>query len=302
MLIIILNWNSPSETITCLDSAFRLDYPIFHVIVVDNGSTDDSIAQIHAAHPTVEILKIDQNKGYAGGNNHGIEQCLHNNYDYVWVLNNDTYFEPNLLSVLINEIARSNNIAAISPIIYHADEPNVIQCAGVYFDERLNTFIIGQNQDDIGQFSQPFLVDAISGCCMLINIRAIRDIGAFDEKYFLYWEEIDWCYRAIKGNWKILTVPGAKLWHKGVSINYQPSAITTYYITRNRLYFLNKNTMNLKFLVYECLNNFRIFMAWLIKKEYRLEKKHHRTAIIIAMADYLKGVMGKKELFRGNNG
>ena len=118
--IIILNWNNPSDTLACLCSVAALDYPVdrLTVIVVDNASSDDSIARIHASYPEVAVLKNSVNQGYAEGNNVGIRYALGLYVDYVVLLNNDTEVRTDFLSYLVAEAESDTAIGIVGPKMY----------------------------------------------------------------------------------------------------------------------------------------------------------------------------------------
>jgi GT2 family glycosyltransferase len=124
---IVLNWNGWQATIECLDALKECTYPELTIIVVDNGSTDDSVGRIKAAHSDVLLLNSVKNLGFAGGNNIGIRHALAHGADYVWLLNNDTKAAPDALSALVAKALTDKRIGAVASICYFADKPTVVQ-------------------------------------------------------------------------------------------------------------------------------------------------------------------------------
>jgi len=116
VVIIVLNWNGWRDTIECLESLQRLTYPNYQVIVVDNGSTDDSVGRIRRAYPNVVLIETDENLGYAGGNNVGINYALKHGTEYVLILNNEVKIEPNVLTVMI-EVAKQSGVSVIGGLV-----------------------------------------------------------------------------------------------------------------------------------------------------------------------------------------
>src|SRR5690606_35735071 len=121
-------------TLACLESVFRLDYPNYHVLVVDNHSTDDSVARIRERFPDLDLLVTGENLGYAGGNNAGIQHALPADFDYVCVLNNDTVVEPAFLSALVGAMEQDPRIGLAGPLMRYFEPPNLVFSAGCEID------------------------------------------------------------------------------------------------------------------------------------------------------------------------
>jgi len=239
---IVLNWNNAPDTIACLASLAQQDYP-HRVLVVDNGSTDDSVARIAGAYPAVEILQTGANLGYAGGNNAGIRKALEDGAEYVLVLNNDTVAERSMLSALVAAMESDASVGIASPKILYYDDPERVWCAGASIDWRTGaTRRLGADQqDDPAQDRGPVDVDFVSGCAMLVRREAIESVGVLDEDYFLYYEETDWCVRLASRGWRMVYEPTARMYHKVSATLGLGSPITDYYMNRNVLRFLARN-------------------------------------------------------------
>ena len=240
VVIIVLNTNRRDDTLECLGSIQRSDYADLSVVVLDNASTDGSVEAIQLQFPWVEILPLSDNRGYAGNNNVGIELAVSRGAEWVFVLNEDTVLAPDCISKLIATGDSHPQIGMIGPLVYHYDEPEVIQSAGVVLGRYLHSTHLGQNEMDTGQFTGWQEVEAITGCSLCVRSDVIREIGALDERFFYYWEETDWCLRARQAGWLNAVEPAAKLWHKGVQRDYRPKPSVAYYNTRNRLLTLSK--------------------------------------------------------------
>src|SRR5436309_4726879 len=128
--IIILNWNGRADTLECLASVQRINFPDFETVVVDNGSTDGSEEAIRAAFPDITFIQTGENLGFAEGNNVGIRHAIECGADYVFVLNNDTTVDPNILAALVAEAEKNPNAAILGPKIYFYDRSDVINSAG----------------------------------------------------------------------------------------------------------------------------------------------------------------------------
>lgn len=242
--IIVLNWNGKKDTLACLESLRRLDYPNYEVVVVDNGSSDDSVQAIQKTFPEVTLLIIGQNLGFAGGNNVGMRYALEQGADYLFLLNNDTIVDPQILSSFMEASTRIGQEAILGAKIYYYAEPDRIWYAGARWNSAISGFDhIGQGSiDDEGKFNSLSETDYVCGCALFISARLLNRIGLLDEEFFLTFEETDLCYRAKKAGYMSYFVPEAKVWHKiSVSFGGEGSALFHYFLLRNKLLWANKN-------------------------------------------------------------
>lgn len=242
--IVVLNWNGRDDTLACLSSVGKIAYPNFRVIVVDNGSADDSVAAIRAAFPDVEIIETGRNLGFAGGNNVGIRRALAQSADYVLLLNNDTEVDPGILSAFVAAAERFPDAGVFSGKIYYHAEPNRIWYAGGQWNPKNARFdLVGEGLLDNGiNYSNTCETGYACGCAFFLPAGRLREIGLLDEDFFLYFEETDWCFRAKAAGHSSNFVPDAKLWHKvSVSFGGEGSPLALYFITRNRLLWARRH-------------------------------------------------------------
>ena len=286
VISIILNTNRRDDTLACLESLSKSTYTNLKIIVLDNSSTDGSVEAIHSTHPDVQIIGLTENNGYAGNNNVGIEAALKQGADWVYVLNEDIVLDHECLEKLIEIGESDQKIGIVGPMVYHHDEPDMIQSAGGMLGKNWESIHLGKNELDQGQFREPHQVEWISGCAILVRRDVIEQVGPLDKDYFIYWEETEWCIRAGLAGWKIFHVPEAKIWHKGVQRDYQPKPYVTYYSTRNHLFTLAKHHASLTAKFYTWKNLLRTLASWSIKPKWR-NKRDHRNAMWRGMVDYL---------------
>ncbi len=241
--IIILNWNGRDDTLACLESVFRIDYPNYGVIVVDNGSSDDSVPAIHQRFPQARVIETGENLGYAGGNNVGIKYALENNFDAILLLNNDTIVDKNVLNAFFSALSRYPEGAILGAKIYYHSQPHTLWFAGGKWVRETMDFIhIGQNQEDDRKFSRDIVCDYITGCALFASAQVFRRVGLLDEDFFLTYEETDWCYRAKELGYPSICIPEAKVWHKvSASFGGEYSPLSRYFLTRNRLLWGKKH-------------------------------------------------------------
>lgn len=291
VIAIILNTNRKADTLECLHSLRGQSYPNQRAIVLDNHSTDGSVAAIRAEFPEVEIIAIGENQGYAGNNNVGIEAALQQGADWVFVLNEDTVLAPDCLENLIREGEANPQIGILGPMVYHHDEPGIIQSAGAMLTKYWAGVHLGQNEPDQGQFAALHRVDWISGCAILLRRAAIQSAGMLDSRFFYYWEETEWCVRVGKAGWQIVHVPAAKLWHKGVQRNYQPKPSLYYYDARNHLLLLAKHHAPLRAKAYTWLQYTRTLISWTLRPKWRGQREA-RNALWRGLRDFARGRFG----------
>lgn len=213
--IIIVNWNSYDMTSQCLVSLRSLDYADFKTVVVDNGSTDGSADQLEADFPEIILLRNGENKGFTGGNNTGIIYGIENDFNYLMLLNNDTVITPSFLSHLMARMDTDPAIGAIQPKIMFNYDRSVIWNAGTSLNKFLLTFkTIGENERDEGKYDQAGEIPWITGCCFLVKTDIIREIGPLDDKFFIYYEDVDWSLKIRNGSHKLWYEPKAVIYHE----------------------------------------------------------------------------------------
>lgn len=289
---VILNTNRKADTLECLESLHRNTYPNQKTIVLDNRSTDDSVAAIHQRYPDVQIIELTENHGYAGNNNVGIKAAMEQGADWVFVLNEDVILDRECISRLVEVGEQDFHSGILGPLVYHYDEPNVIQSAGGLLGKYWSSIHLGKNELDQGQYTTPHFVEWISGCAILVRRAAIEQAGMLDKDYFIYWEETEWCIRLGRAGWKIIHVPQAKIWHKGVQRNYEPKPSFTYYGTRNHLRTLTKHKAPLYAKIFLWYQLFRTLASWSIKSKWRHRRKH-RNAMLLGIVDFLRHRTGQ---------
>lgn len=210
--IVLLNWNSWSDTSICLSSLQNLDYENRKVVVVDNGSTDDSVSRIREGFPWVDVVLTGKNLGFPCGCNAGIRQSLTEHADYVWLLNNDATVDPGALSALVDKAESDSQIGAVGSAIYCMEEPLRLQAWGGGYVN----FWMGHAR----QFLKPVAderLQYITGASLLIPRRVLEAVGLLDEGIFLYWDDPEYCWRLRSAGWKLAVAGRSKIWHRRMS-------------------------------------------------------------------------------------
>ena len=238
--VIILNWNGKNDTLLCLKSLQDVEGPPFDVIVVDNGSTDDSVAEIGKKFPHITLLKTGKNLGYAGGNNLGIEYALKQGADLVLLLNNDTIVDRYFIASLLNSCQNQQNISIFGAYPLQMTNPEKIDHLGGRWNSTTATFdLIGLGAFKGFKTDQP--LDYVCGCSILIRKKVFEKIGLLEPDFFLFWEEADFCIRAKKAGFEIGICYEARLLHKISASFVGGTPHKTYFWWRGRCLWIERN-------------------------------------------------------------
>lgn len=250
--IIVLHYRDQALTAACLDSLKKIDQAGSEVrpVVVFNNPQEDPTS-LKKRFPKVLFLETGENKGYAGGNNVGIEYALSQKVDWVMLLNNDTEVEKDFLANLLAVARKKKNVGALSPKIlfakgyeYHKDRyrkselGKVIWYAGSRVDwANIATPHRGLDEVDVGQYDRVEETEFASGCTVLLSAQALRRVGLLDERYFLYYEDVDLSQRLLKAGYKLYYVPKAVVHHKVSASSEIGGDLHDYFFVRNQLLF-----------------------------------------------------------------
>lgn len=232
---IILNYNSQDTIKDCLFSVFKSDYPNYEVVVVDNDSRDGSLEFSKTLFTRAHFIKNEKNIGFAAGINVGIRFALEKFADYVFILNPDAFIERKTISKLVKTAESMKKSGILSPIIYNSEKEGVWFSGGKI---KWLSMKAAHSQND--SKTNPYSTSYVSGCAMLVKKDVFREVGLFDEDYFLYYEDADFCRRAKKKGFKCLIVPEAKVYHMEKSESDKKSK--TYWLVFSALIFFKKNT------------------------------------------------------------
>jgi GT2 family glycosyltransferase len=296
--IIVLTWNQRELTLDCLASLGKQEYPSdrLEIIVVDNGSVDGTAGAIRSKYASVTVLENDENLGFAEGNNVGLRHALKGNAEFIMLLNNDTVVDPAMLNELLAVAESDSTIGIVGPKMLYFDQPDVIWCAGNRLDWRTGESIrLQADQVDADPEELPREVDFITACGICLRREVIEQIGLLDLRFFIYYEETDWCMRARSAGWRILYVPRARMWHKVSAAMGTTSPATSYYMSRNVMLFMSKNRQGfskLRSLAGVVTRNIRTIAAY-TAKPHGGRRRLNRNVRLFALRDALLGRWGK---------
>jgi len=238
-MVVIPNWNGQEWIQECLDSLL-LQTVKSSIVVVDNGSVDNSTQIIEENYPTVHLIKLPRNTGFAGGVNVGIKYALNNEADAVALFNNDAIADRNWLKKLVESL-KSNPKIGIATC-------KLLQTNKTHFDSTGECYSIwgmpfprARNLFDNGQFDVEEYVFGASGGASLYRCAMLRVIGIFDEKYFAYYEDVDISFRAQLAGWKVWYEPKAIAYHRVGATSSKLGGFTRYHATKNFYLLYAKN-------------------------------------------------------------
>lgn len=266
--IITVNFNQPQVTLDFLRSVKENTLvENVEVILVDNGSIDDHEESYRSVYKNLVYIRSSVNLGFAGGNNLGIKIAKG---DYLLLLNNDTEITYNLIDVLIAEFNEHPEIGILSPLILYFDQPELIQYAGFTAMNYLTCRNqgIGNMEMDKGQFNMDSRETGYChGAAMMCRKADLETVGMMAENFFLYYEELDWCEKFKKAGKKIWFTGKTKVYHKeSISVG-KMSSIKTYFMTRNRMLFIRRNTslfntllFTVYYLLFACVKQIIIYL------------------------------------------
>ena len=212
--ILILNWNGKHLLKPCLDSVTAIDYPNYSVMVIDNGSTDNSVNMVKENYSEVNLLVLEKNYGFARGYNRCFTRLKDEYSGFILLLNNDTEVDPDILNSFIQAKVKYGDNNLYGGKIFYQNNPELIWYAGGNVNLKyLKLSHRGIRQTDSAEYSRPMQTDYITGCCLFTSMKTINQLNGFDELFNMYGEDVDLCLRAQAEGINCYYWPDAKLWH-----------------------------------------------------------------------------------------
>ncbi len=263
--IVVLNFNGENCLLTCLTSLSRLDYSNFFVVVVDNASRDSSLASAQASFPTYTYIRNAENKGFAGGMNVGMSAAFARGAEWVWLFNNDATTEESALKTLMAVGEQAPRAGLLSPCISDST-------GGVWFGKgRVNTLRMRAEHvppSKRERSSTFYPSEFLTGCALLVKREVFERIGDLDDRFFLYYEDVDFSVRVRVADFQVLVVPGARVFHGEQS---RENDQKVYYLVYSGLLFFKKHANfweNIYFSVYGTIRRLKNAIDVLLGKEH----------------------------------
>ncbi|MDR3665648.1 MAG: glycosyltransferase family 2 protein [Ignavibacteriaceae bacterium] len=303
VIIILLNYNRPIDTLECINSLKKLTYQNFMIILIDNKSTDNSDSIFNKEFsfkkeepcqdsPEIIYFSTEKNLGYTGGTNYGIQKAMEINPEYILILNNDTITEPDFLDCMVNEMQNHKKAVASCGLILAEHDRKTIWYAGGTLNHLRGLAVHslkGQSRDLITDVNSRY-VDFITGCMILFRSEALKVIGLEDERYFMYLDDIELSSRAKTMGLSLLFIPKAVIYHKILGETESPFKL--YYSVRNRLLLISQMNKGLLRIISTA---YFITVIALKLIYWKLFNKNFYKAARIGIRDYYN-----KNFYKGN--
>ena len=250
---VVVNWRQPDATIACLASLERAGVDLATVVIVDNEASGELERRVQHAYPRVRVLPQPTNVGFARAVNAGAHHAMTRGATAVLLLNNDAELAPGAMDALADALASDRTIGVLTAKIFLTASPDRLWAVGgVYTGRRV--IELGAREPDAGTYDQAHL-DFVYGCAMVVRADVFREVGGFDERYFLYYEDIDLCVRAQAAGWRIAMAPHAHVLHQGSKSTEREPTIKVYHHARSRMMFFSRHlrTSRVAFAIGEAL-------------------------------------------------
>lgn len=279
--VILLNYNNWEETLKCVNRLKKINVDESNIIIVDNHSTDDSLAHIEKGNHEFILIKAKKNKGYAAGNNVGIRLASEKGYKYACVMNCDISFSSDFISPLLSRLKENRQIGIIGPVVCKAGSKKVASAGG-----KINFFLgksIFNFQNSQYKDRGMLEVDYISGGCLIFGIDNLSKVGLIPEAYFLNFEDNEVCVNLRKQKMKVICDTSVKIYHEGESSIGKIMGMQEYFLLRNRVIFEKRNANLLQKTIF-----FAYLILTVLKNCFVKNKSQHFKA-------YWDGLVGKNK-------
>lgn len=247
VVAIVLVYNKWPLLQRSLPALFQSDVRNLHVIVIDNGSATPAPPELDPWLRRSEVIRNERNLGYAGGNNVGLRRALELGAEHVLLLNDDAFLEKTCLCRLLDVLHENPDVGAVGPLVFNAQSPEVLQSAGgMWSEEQMIAYHRDGGSPPRGGYPPLLPADYVDGCCLLLRSSALRHAGFLDEGFFIFFEEVELCFRIRGAGFKCVVVRDARVDHQGAATMVARSPSRTYLFARNRVLYARKTSRGIR--------------------------------------------------------
>ena len=261
LIIVIVNLNQKDVTRECVESIVEAGIVIPQIVIVDNGSSDGSVSYLRRLFgKSIRIIQKEKNLGYANALNAGIAGTQSLNKTWYLLMNNDTVVAKDFFVEIKKCLSSYPEYLLFSPMILYYHNPDMIWFLGnKRIPGTLITYDPYKNKSS-SKYKTPEKIDFLNGCAMIINSSVFKQIGLFNDWSVIYSEEVDFCWRAKLAGYKMMSVPGAKMWHKVSAYMGKHKPRTRYLRVRNQAAFYKRYSAGLLLIVMWLFSFFRVLV------------------------------------------
>lgn len=271
---VVVNWNGCADTMACVASLMRQEYAALQVVVVDNGSTDDSVARIRAEFPRVCVIEAGENLGFARGTNVGIRWALEQGAEFVWLLNNDTVAPPDTCTKLVTKAEQEPGAGAVGSVLYYMHNAAQVQAWG---GGELTVWL-GRST----HFTEPAKLGAdsyLTFASALLRREALLRVGVLYEGFFMYWDDADYALRLTKAGYALAVAEDTAVLHKEGGSAERRSPLIDRYSFTSGLHFLRRHAAL-------PVVSMAIFLGSKLAKRVAQREWKNAAAVLLAVRDY----------------
>lgn len=274
--VIILNYNGYADTINCINSVKKSSCHKMKILIIDNGSQDESEKKIRETFPELEVIQTGKNLGFAGGNNIGIRRAMGEGADYICILNNDVVVSEDMLSILLNSLQQdARRVVGPVTMMWNTETIHSTGMKINFYTGTADIINLWKEYCDIDK--QDLYCDYLEGTCLMFSKEFVEEVGMIPEVYFLYYEETEWCCKAKRKGFDVVCIPSAQLWHKGSVAANKITGLKQYFEDRNRVLFERRNAPLLKKIIF--------YLYFIIQLIYRILSKQKDIRVFRAVLD-----------------
>ena len=304
VVTVVLNWHGRDDTLECLRALAMVSYRPHSVVLLDNGCTQFSAAEITGILPDAEYIHVDENLGFAGGANLGMRHALASGAAFIWFVNNDARPEPDALTELVAVAQREPPAAIVGAKILQLQNPRRLDSIALDVDLRSGRlYLKGHNELDEGQYDDVGEVSAVTACAMLVSRAACERLDGFDAQFFAYLEDADLCLRARAVGFRIAAAPRARVLHNRVAATGARQTTASLYLTaRNHLLLMQRHGeggLTVRLMRPPIVAT--LSLAYALRGAAR-ERPARLRAVLRGLRDYRRGVRGEGSAFSDEAG